>query len=182
VKAGNTLFRFFQIATLKLVMNKSLFLLLLLLTTLLQHCVDAPNYPDEPFIEFASLSKTTMKQTPLGTDSILISFNFTDGDGDLGSQNGEPNIFIKDGRDGFNKPPYQIPYIEKSGAGNGISGVISILVPNTCCFHIGSMQDTTACQYVPISFDTLTYLISIKDRAGNESNQIETPPIGLICK
>lgn len=158
---------------------KSLFFALICI--IFQNCISPPYFPDEPVIEFDSLSKTTMKQTPLGSDSILIKFNFTDGDGDLGS-NGEPNIFIIDGRDGFNKPPYQIPYIEKLGAGNGISGTIAILVPNTCCIHISPDQDTSACQYVPISYDTLTYLISIKDRAGHESNQIETPPIGLICK
>ena len=122
-----------------------------------------------------------MKQTPLGSDSLQITFNFTDGDGDLGS-NGEPNIYIKDGRDGFENPSYQIPYIEQQGAGNGISGAITILVPNTCCIYVSPAQDTTACEYVPILYDTLTYLISIKDRAGHESNQIETPPIGLICK
>lgn len=159
--------------------NATLFFSILCIT--FQSCISSPHFPDEPAIEFYSLSKTTMKQTPLGSDSILITFNFTDGDGDLGS-NGEPNIYIIDGRDGFNKPSYQIPYIEKQGAGNGISGTISILVPNTCCIYISPAQDTTACQYVPIPYDTLTYLISIEDRAGHVSNQIETPPIGLICK
>lgn len=149
---------------------------------LFQFCVQPPDYPDEPVIEFVSLSKTTMKQTPLGPDSILISFNFTDGDGNLGSKNGEPNIFIKDGRDGFDKPPYQIPFIPPQGAGNGISGMISIVVPNTYCIYIDPSGVPLACEDVPVAYDTLTYLISIKDQAGNESNQIETPPIGLICK
>ncbi len=154
----------------------------LLLTGLFQFCVQPPDYPDEPVIEFMSLSKNVMKQTPLGPDSILISFNFTDGNGDLGSVNGEPNIFIKDGRDGFDKPPYQIPFIPPQGAGNGISGMISIVVPTTCCIYIDPNGFPLACDDVPIPFDTLTYLISIKDQAGHESNQIETPPIGLICK
>ncbi|MCB0527150.1 MAG: hypothetical protein R2791_03560 [Saprospiraceae bacterium] len=149
---------------------------------LFQFCVQPPDYPDEPVIEFVSISKNIMQQTPLGPDSILISFNFTDGNGDLGSVSGEPNIFIKDGRDGFDKPPYQIPYIPPQGAGNGISGVISIVVPNTCCIYVDDNGFPLACADVPVPFDTLTYLISIRDQAGHESNQIETPPIGLICK
>ncbi len=160
---------------------KSTLLFFAFLLSLFQGCISSPNFPDEPVIEFKSLSKTTMKQTPLGADSILIAFNFTDDDGDLGSDD-EPNIYIKDGRDGFEIPSYQIPYIEKQGAGNGISGTIKILIPNTCCIYISPTQDTTTCQYVPVFYDTLTYLISIKDRAGHLSNQIETPPIGLICK
>lgn len=154
----------------------------ILLCGLLQFCVQPPDYPNEPIIEFVSLSKASMKQTPLGPDSILISFNFTDGNGDLGSVNGEPNIFIKDGRDGFDKPPYQIPFIPPQGAGNGISGLISIVVPNTCCIYITPNGVPLVCEDVPVLLDTLTYLISIKDQSGNESNQIETPPIGLICK
>jgi len=167
-------------------MKKSVFavaiLALVVVGFTLQNCVKPPDYPNEPVIEFMSLSKTTMLQTPLGQDSILISFNFTDGDGNLGSQNGEPNIFIKDGRDNFDKPAYQIPYIEPQGAGNGISGMISIVVPTTCCIYTDANGFKYSCETVPINFDTLTFLISIKDRSGNESNQIETPPIGLICK
>lgn len=167
-------------------MKKSVFVvaisIFVIAVLLLQYCVKPPNYPNEPVIEFAAMSKTTMLQTPLGPDSILISFSFTDGDGDLGSQNGEPNIFIKDGRDSFDKPAYQIPYIEPQGAGNGISGTIYIVVPTTCCIYIDPNGIPRACADVPIPFDTLTYLISIKDRAGHESNQIETPPIELICK
>jgi hypothetical protein len=167
-------------------MKKSLFAAALSVFALailaLQNCVKPPDYPDEPVIEFLSMSKTTMLQTPLGPDSVLISFNFTDGDGDLGSQNDEPNIFIKDGRDDFDKPPYQIPYIEPQGAGNGISGTISIVVPTTCCIYTDASGFKYSCETVPVQFDTLTYIISIKDRAGHESNEIETPPIGLICK
>lgn len=147
-----------------------------------QQCASRPDYPDEPLIEFVSLSKNLMKQSALGADSIQVSFSFTDGDGDLGDDSGEPNIFIVDSRDGFSKPSYRIPRIEQQGAGNGISGVITLVLPTTCCIHVNASNDTTACQYVPVPMDTLTYLISITDRAGHESNRIETPPIGLICK
>ncbi len=157
-------------------------LFFLLIGLFLQYCAARPDYPDEPVIEFVSLSKTAMKQSALGPDSVQVSFNFTDGDGDLGDDTGEPDIFIVDSRDGFSKPSYRIPRIEQQGAGNGISGVITLVLPTTCCIYVNANNDTTACQYVPVPLDTLTYLISIRDRAGHESNRIETPPIGLICK
>lgn len=167
-------------------MNKSIYtgpiFLALLAAILVPQCVKPPDYPDEPVIKFTSISKTTMKQLPLGPDSVLISFEFTDGDGDLGSINDEPNIYIQDGRDEFNLPPNQLPYIPPQGAGNGISGLISIVVPSSCCIYNDPGGFALVCEDAPILFDTLTYVIWIKDQAGHESNKIETPPIGLICK
>ena len=148
-------------------------------------CASAPDYPDTPVIEFKSLSKSVMKQTPLvnGADSLLITFSFTDGDGDLGFKDDQSSIFIVDGRDTFEKPPYRIPYIDQQGTGNGISGEISIVVPTTCCTYFDTLtQSKVSCQYVPVVQDTLYYLIRIKDRAGHLSNEIRTSDIVLICK
>ncbi|HRI58874.1 MAG TPA: hypothetical protein PK228_04105 [Saprospiraceae bacterium] len=171
-------------------MKKTVFgavLFLVIVTTgLFQFCVQPPNYPDEPVIEFVSLSKNVMRQTKLGPDTVLVMFNFTDGDGDLGSQDNEPNIFIEDGRDSFLKDPYAIPYIEPQGAGNGISGMITIALPTTCCIYpdINGIKfppcDTS--KNAPQQLDTVFYRIYIKDRAGNVSNKITTDPITLICR
>ena len=171
-------------------MKKTVFVALLFgsvaVAGLLQYCVKPPNYPDEPVIEFMGLSKNVMRQTPLGADTVLVMFNFTDGNGDLGSQNNEPNIFIEDGRDSFPKDPYAIPYIEPQGAGNGISGMITIALPTTCCIYpdVNGIKfppcDTT--KNAPQSLDTVFYRIYIKDRAGNISNKITTDPITLICR
>lgn len=159
-----------------------------MLTTLLllQFCVKPPNYPDTPGIEFVSLSKNVLRQTQLGGDTVMVMFNFTDGNGDLGSQNNEPNIFIEDGRDTFGKAPFAIPYIEPQGAGNGISGMITIALPTTCCIYpdINGIKfppcDTS--KNAPQQLDTVFYRIYIKDRAGNVSNTITTDPITLICR
>lgn len=146
-----------------------------------QFCVKPPDYPDEPVIDFKTLSKNTMYQATFGQDSVVITFSFTDGDGDLGFQDDQSSIFIVDGRDSFSKPPYRIPYIEQQGAGNGISGEISIVVPTTCCIYPPPLPP---CDTVnpPQLLDTVFYWIQIKDRAGHLSNQIETAPITLICK
>ncbi len=146
-------------------------------------CVQPPDYPIEPVIEFISLSKNTMRQTPLGQDSILITIGFTDGDGDLGFQSDEPSIFITDGRDSFAKPPYRLPYIDQQGAGNGISGEISILLPTTCCIYTDPLTGfKLSCENVPVKQDSVFYYIRIRDRAGHYSNQIATPKIRLICR
>ncbi len=152
--------------------------------TLLQFCVQPPDYPDEPVIEFMSLSKTTLKQASLGADSVVVTFSYTDGDGDLGFTDTSASIFIVDGRDAFQKPSYRIPSVGTQGAGNGISGEISIIVPNTCCIYPSSSGvppcDTSS--FAPQAFDTVFYIISIRDRSGHLSNAIQTSPIRLQCR
>lgn len=157
---------------------------ILAIATLLvfQFCVKPPDYPDEPVITFESLSKTTMLQSTYGQDSVVITFSYTDGDGDLGFlDDGEESIFIVDGRDTFQKPSYRIPYIEQQGAGNGISGEICIVVPTTCCIYSDLFLPCDTLN-PPQQIDTVFYWIRIKDRAGHLSNEIQTDPITLICK
>ncbi len=150
---------------------------------MLQFCVKPPDYPNEPVITFERLSKTTMFQSSFGQDSVVITFSFTDGDGDLGfKDDAEESIFIVDGRDSFQKPSYRIPLIEQQGAGNGISGEISIVVPTTCCIYPPPLLLPCDTLNAPQQLDTVFYLIKIKDRAGHFSNEIQTAPITLICK
>ncbi len=167
--------------------TKTIIFLFALLTgsSIFQYCIKPPDYPNEPVIAFKSQTKNLLRQTGLGTpDSVLITFSFTDGDGDLGSENNElPDIFITDSRDSVTKPPYSIPFIGSQGTGNGISGEVSIALPTTCCIYFppGSEFPLT-CLDVPIAFDTLFYTIYIKDRAGNKSNVIQTEVISLKCR
>ncbi|MFZ4634369.1 MAG: hypothetical protein ACOYNO_09220 [Saprospiraceae bacterium] len=145
-------------------------------------CVKPPDYPKEPVIEFKSLSKNLLLQSSLGEDSVVISFTFTDGDGDLGFKDDSESIFIVDGRDNFMKPSYRIPYIEQQGAGNGISGEIFIVLPSTCCIYNNGIPPCESGSIAPQTFDTVFYKISIQDRAGHRSNEIQTAPITLRCK
>lgn len=167
-------------------MNKTVFLSAIFIVVFaglsLQNCVQPPDYVDAPVIEMKSISKNIMKQGKSGEDSVLVVLTYTDGDGDLGSSSDEPDVFIKDGRDDFLKYQYRLPYVEPQGTGNGISGEISLLIPTSCCTFVDANGFVYSCEIVPVAFDTLTYLISIKDRAGNISNEVETPPITLICK
>jgi hypothetical protein len=150
---------------------------------MLTSCANPPDYSDTPAIEFVSLSKNTMLQTRFGSDTVALTFSFTDGDGDISFSDTTANIFIVDARDNFSKPSYRIPRIDEQGVGNGISGTISISVPTTCCIYPPNTAppcDTSS--FAPEILDTLTYRIQIMDRARNMSNEIITQPIYLVCK
>lgn len=149
-------------------------------------CVQPPNYSDEPVIEFISLSKSLMQQGQNFSDSLFVTFSFTDGDGDLGfpPTDPTPSVFVRDSRDSFPKPPLQLPYVEPQGAGNGISGEITVKLPTVCCIYTNQEGIKLACENVPsfYQFDTFSYFIKIRDRAGHESNEIRTDIIQLRCQ
>ena len=151
-----------------------------------QFSIKPPDYPDTPEISFTGLSKTVMQQGSSKGDSVTISFSYTDGDGDLGYPKSDTttSVFVKDNRDSFVKFRYKLPYVDPQGAGNGISGQISIVIPTSCCIFETPEGIKLACDNVPPSFqyDTLYYFIQIRDRAGNISNEIKAGPIGLKCQ
>jgi hypothetical protein len=132
------------------------------------------------------LSKQVLQQGMSKGDSLSITFSYTDGDGDLGFPDTDPtaSVFVRDDRDSFLKFQYQLPYVDPQGAGNGISGEISIVVPTSCCIFVTDEGQKLACDLVPASFlyDTLHYFIKIRDRAGNISNEIKAGPITLQCQ
>lgn len=146
------------------------------------YCVRPPDFPDEPVITFKSLTKKNMIQSiNQFADSSFMTFAFTDGDGDLGNlSNDSLNVYVLDGRDGVEKFKYRIPYIEPQGTGNGIEGEITIKLNTSCCIYPDGQIPCTKNPAYPT--DTLIYKVYIKDRKGNKSNVIETPPIILLCQ
>ncbi|MFN0035717.1 MAG: hypothetical protein ACKVUS_11670 [Saprospiraceae bacterium] len=154
------------------------------LCVLFQFCVQPPDYPDEPVIAYVGLSKNLLQQGQ-DNDSFLVTFSFTDGDGDLGFPVTDytPSVFVRDSRDSFPKPGFQLPYVEPQGAGNGISGEISVKLYSVCCIYTAPDGINLACEDVPqsLQFDTFYYYIKIRDRAGHESNEIKTEAITLRC-
>lgn len=156
---------------------------------LLQSCISPPEYPKEPIIEYVGLNKKTIRQGSFGAtkDSIIITFSYTDGDGNIGAPNEGKftnNIFFTDSRDGFTQT-VSVPFIPNLGIGNGISGEVSFQIFNLnggmcCIFNDKNGQDPcTPSKEFPT--DTLTYTIYIVDQDGNESNRIETEPITILC-
>lgn len=131
-------------------------------------CKKQPDYPLTPVIKLIEVSPLVVKQ---GSESILIKFSFTDGDGDLGlpQRDTSSDVSILDKRKGMATAiyyNYRLPEIASSGLNKALSGVISIAIPNTF-IRPG------------LNADTLNYTVSIKDRAGRISNEIVTPNIAI---
>ncbi len=157
------------------------FLWLFALSFVLASCVTPPDYPDEPMIAYEGVSKNTIYQFTNGpTDSITIQFSFTDGDGNLSTQD-SADIFYTDSRFPNLPPtPLAFPLIPTEGTGNGISGDVFFTLINTaqvCC--VFNDRFCVADERYPI--DTLSYFIYIQDRDGNLSNTIQTEQIQILC-
>ena len=160
-------------------MNWLKFTCFLAISTLLA-CTKPPNYPVQPVIEFKSLSRNSLPQGNLNTDSLTITFTYTDGDGDLGDMNNQASVYSTALRTGFEASTFSIPFVPVQGAGNGISGEISIQAFTACCIHPERNQICMPFDDYPI--DTLQFEIYIVDRAGNKSNTIVADPNFLICE
>jgi hypothetical protein len=160
-------------------LKKQLFIIGITLTLLLTgSCTKPPDYPIEPIIKFLSMSKTKLKQSSINADSLRVTFSFTDGDGDIGS-NDSLSLFVIDKRDGFVSSKYKIPFVTESGATNGISGEVEFVIFTTCCYFPDGQAPCTPSLTFPT--DTVIYDIYLKDRAGHKSNIIQTLPIVLDC-
>ena len=150
------------------------------LSLLVFGCINAPQYPIEPEIKYLGLSRNTMKQGNFSTDSLSVRFSFTDGDGDLGSED-SMSIFLIDTRDNSDNIKYKIPLIPEAGASKGISGDVKFVLFSTCCiFEDPFTAPCTSNEDEPS--DTVIYQLYIEDRAGNKSNIIDLDPIILDCR
>ena len=159
------------------------------LTILALGCVQPPDYPIEPVIEYVGLTKNTMLQGKTGEDETYITISFTDGDGDIGffqegSSMVETDLFLRDLRTDSEAAKFSIPFVPELGTTNGISGEITFRLLTTCCVFPEWVTDVQSpcdpsMQY-PV--DTPRYEIYIRDRAGHESNRIETEDIYLLCQ
>lgn len=139
-------------------------------------CSKPPIYDNEPQIEFTGFSQDTIQQL-IGSTEIAIAF--TDGDGDLGSnEDGVVNLFIEDTRRGA-VTTYQIPPIPQQGVGDGISGEIYVDFAQVCC--IRQANPPQSCQNLPNTYQEVVFSIYVVDNAGNQSNVVETEPLSIRC-
>ena len=154
---------------------------LIILSLLFLGCARPPDYPIEPVIEYLSLSNNSMSQSNIA-DRVLATISFTDGDGDLGDDNGETTIFIKDLRDDSPENSAKIlPKVPEPGANNGISGEITFQLLHSCCIWPPQFTQAPCSPSTAYPVDTIVYEVYIIDRAGNESNRVQLAPIYLQC-
>lgn len=163
---------------------RSYFFPALVLASMMSACVQPPDYSNIPEIEFIRFNQDSIKQgnSLNAPDTLEIIFSFTDGDGDLGSDDDSIDVFFTDSRDEF-ETPFKLPVIPNIGTENGISGEITVRVPNQpfniCCTY---PDNSPPCVPNPqFEVDTFSYNIFLRDRAGNMSNRIQTSPVTIIC-
>lgn len=137
-------------------------------------CGEKPS--NTPFVEFVSLSKNYMVQG--GLDSLYLKFQFTDGDGNIGSDTSD-NIFVSDSRTGVIIASYKLPdYLGNNSNNTSRTGEITLIVYSQCCIY----NNGTSCQASTTEpTKEMRYQIQVVDQAGNYSNVMETDEVILEC-
>jgi len=164
---------------------------LLCIAWLLNGCMKAPVYPEEPKITFKSVSRNSLQEG----DTVVFTITFTDGNGDIGPSPGttpidtnlffcrqpfdstnlffsDPafNVYFLDLRDScWNH--YASAFIQPSGKYDDLSGELDIIVGTFC----------KKFPPVPGQKDTLKYELFIKDRSGKYSNRVTSTPVVIQC-
>lgn len=146
----------------------------ILVALFLQSCQKEDSLPVTPSIEFKSLEK--FATVSAGFDSLVLTFAFEDGDGDIGfpeSDTSSRDIFVKlfEKQNGVFVPivftdtllfTYRMPYLEPTGNNSSLKGDVIIS-------YLGYL--------LGVPNDTVRYELYIKDRAGHISNTITTSEV-----
>lgn len=106
----------------------------------------------------------------VGVDTVLIVFNFQDGDGDISNDTGS-GIYLKDMR--FDTAPFirtPFPKITPATIEDPTKGLTG-----TCTFYPD--PPTQRLDSLHSISDTLVYQLYITDRAGHKSNVLTTRPL-----
>lgn len=137
-------------------------------------CEKPPIYNDTPTITFERFSSDTIQQ---GSQNVTFYIGFTDGDGDLGTDEATNNLVIVDLRRG-DSTFYRIPPIPRQGVASGISGVIEVDMGQICCIH---PDFPIVCTPIENTYDSVEFSIKIKDNAGRWSNEVTTSALRVRC-
>lgn len=132
-------------------------------------CTKLPEYSTIPQIELEEVSSYEVLE---GSDSVVITVRFTDGDGNIGAQENEQaeNAFFLDSRFRLPISLYKIPYVEPAGRLKAVSGTIQFTL------------QPLSCRPDQVGTDTFSYEIYILDRDGNQSNSIFTEIFQIQCQ
>ncbi|MCB9261994.1 MAG: hypothetical protein H6607_06440 [Flavobacteriales bacterium] len=119
--------------------------------------------PGPPFIEYVDIQPREVKEF---SDSILITFKYSDPDGDLGTESpDQKTLSIHDLRL-QNADKQHVSLLAPIDSKIDISGILTVKLKNT--FLLGSNDE-----------EKTTYELILTDRAGNASNPIVTDEITI---
>ncbi|MBC6989084.1 hypothetical protein [Hymenobacter sp. BT491] len=158
-------------------------------------CIEPPNYPDEPSIEFKSIQSQRVDKITGTYDTITVSVNFKDGNGDLGLSSDEKNPPYSDrdsqGKVNIFKDNY---FFEPQIYNESSKAFEPIALPNpdnnyNSRFPRLAPDNRSAPLKGTLSFGqkffvgtfppgaTVRFQVSIADRALHVSNKVTTDPI-----
>ena len=149
-------------------------------------CLQEPDYPDEPEIEFLGLTRDTLDQGAIAVGEAgftTVVIGFTDGDGDIAfaADDSTRSVILTNVETGVEHAGFKIDPIDETGVENGISGEFRLRVPTTCCDYPPFVNAFPCERSTEYPIDTLLLEAYIVDRAGNESNRAPIAPIYLRC-
>lgn len=148
---------------------------------LLAACETIPEYPKQPEISYATANFQDLPQT----DYIYLSFNYKDGDGDLGMD--DADLVGLDSASKFNIFPVlyrkvgneyrELKEISYSGTFPRLrQSLVAGPIEGSLQYRLGSFN------FFNEDSSIAKIKVYIRDRAGNQSNVIETPPFPVVYK
>lgn len=167
------------------------------ISILISSCVKEKNFPTAPVITFKEVIKFESKfHGSSGADSVFLDslhciIKFTDGDGDIGGNSGQPDFLMKylykdsDGNfvpynsnpNGVHATPfdtlfqsYNVPDITPMGQYKALEGEIKAQLKGK------DSQGNVNLLYIPWH-TIIKYEITLKDRAGHLSNRVTSDEI-----
>lgn len=114
-----------------------------------------------PKIEFVSITPTTVKAL---TDQVILTINYTDGDGDLGENTADvKNLFVTDLRNNV-QYSLRVPQLSPTGSNIAIMGELDIKLGVLSLVGEGASEE-------------VMFEVFLNDRSNNKSNVINTQAI-----
>ena len=144
-------------------MNKfsTFFLALISVSFAFTACNSIGEVSEIPEISFESVIPSVVTEYQ---DSLYFTISYRDGDGDLGQNNTDDNnLFIQDSRNDV-VYGFRIQQLAPNNADIAIQGNINITLANTAIINGGTSE-------------SVNYSIWVVDRAGHESNRVNSSTV-----
>jgi hypothetical protein len=155
----------------------------------INYCESNENFSNTPLLENPTVSRS---QVSGNLDSITIKFDFKDGDGDIGELEPDTTSYNLCDLNTINTAAFSMLFVEDTRTGcfvnyhleaipvesGSITGEMEVTFNSICCIYGGDTACIPSTQYPT---DTVIFKIRMKDRAGNISNLLTTPPVYINC-